>query len=127
MKKLLLTFALAGIVSAGATFKACAYCALAYNPATGEPGWAWNCDTLEVAKAKALAECHGGRIEFTNAARGFYAVVRSRDGKGNTVIAWAPAANTPSEAYGLADKWCLDHGRTVVAHLGYWQETVGSP
>ncbi len=52
MKKLLLTFALAGVVSAGATYRACGYCALAYNPATGKIGMMSNCYTLEEAKQK---------------------------------------------------------------------------
>jgi len=47
MKKLLLTFALAGAVSAGAASRACAYCALALKPDSNAPwaaptGWAYN-------------------------------------------------------------------------------------
>jgi hypothetical protein len=99
---------------------------LAYNPATGKPGWGYNYSTLEMAKMRALEECPGGRIEFANGTRGFYVVDRWRDGKGNTNLAWA-WANTLSEAYRLAEKWCSDRGRTVVARVVSWQETVGSP
>jgi hypothetical protein len=125
MKTPLLTFALAGVVSAGVTSRASAYCALAYNDATGVAGWTWNCNTREVAKAIALKSSSGGRIEFTGDTRGFYAVDRWRDGRGNTGLAWA-WANTPSEAYRLADKWCSERGKTVVRHDRYWQETVGA-
>ena len=72
MKKLLLIFALAGVVSAGAASRACAYWALAFNDATGVANWAWNDNTLEGAQKTALKGLPGGHIQFSDYARGFY-------------------------------------------------------
>lgn len=133
MKKLLLTFALAGVVSAGAASSACAYCALAYNPNAypnapwaNPTGWAYNCSTLEEAKAMALAQCPGGRIEFASATRGFYDVSRWRDHKGHFSIAWGQGATTHYEAYRQATTWCSQHGVQAYQASADWQETVGS-
>jgi hypothetical protein len=127
MKKLLLTFALAAVVSAGAASRAYGYCALAYNTVTGNIGMIHNCNTLEEAKRQALSACPGGRIEFANGARGFYAVDFWRDGKGNIGVSWGPGYSTPSEARRQADKWCKDRGYTITKYSASWQETVGSP
>jgi hypothetical protein len=109
MKKLLLTFALAGVVSGGVASRAFAFWALAYNGATGVAGWNWNNSTLEGAKRTALKRCPGGRILSTGDTRGFYAVDHWRDGKGDIGISWG-WANTLSEARRLADKQCSDRG-----------------
>jgi len=126
MKKLLFTFALAGVVSAGAAFKACAFSAIAFNPDTGRAGWANDYTNLEAAKTRALEECPGGHIVFTGDSRGFYAVDRWRDDKGDSGIVYG-RGNTLSEVYQKNIKWCSDRGRTIIGHAGWWRETIGSP
>jgi hypothetical protein len=98
VKKLLLTFALAGVICAGASSSACPYWALAYNFVTGKTGWKANCNTLEEAKRQALAAWPGGRIECAGGITGFFALDYSRDGRGNIGIC-CKRASTLNEAY----------------------------
>jgi hypothetical protein len=83
MKKLLLTIA---ILSAAT--RAFGFTAIAYNPDTGETGQSWNYSTARGAMVRALGRCPGGRIVFSSAGRGWYAIDSWRDSDGGHGIVY---------------------------------------